>query len=81
MKKPSKKKRYTAETEACIRTWARRMVEIEFGTHYSRYVAQMGNLTADIKDHALTQNIDYMTLYTSVWEQAKSQLHPDIYGE
>lgn len=77
---PPRRRRYMAETETLIRTWARRLIEIEFGTHPTRYKTQMGQLVTEIKKYALDHHVDYITLYSAVWDHAEPELNPDIYG-
>ena len=79
--KTGRRMQYSEHTARRVDSWVRRMVEIEFGTHYSRYGKQMGELLQDIKDHAKEWGIDYGGLYETVWGEAKKQIHADITKE
>ena len=81
MAKPIRRVAYNAQTTAHINSWVSRMVEIEFGTHPTRYKEQMGALIADIRDYANSIGIDYSNLYEFTWDKAKSRLHPDIFKD
>lgn len=79
MAKPIRKVAYNAQTTARINSWAKRMVEIEYGTRPAQYKEQMGELLEDIKQYAKATGINEFNLYEHTWHKAKFQLHPDIF--
>lgn len=79
MAKPIRRVTYATGTTRLISTWAKRMVEIEYGTHYTRYREQMDDLLQEIKDYADREKLNCENLYDSVWNKAKLHLHPDIF--